>query len=293
MNAKVAEWRKPENVTITPQRMGFEFDQSKLPKYWVHNSPFITTWMESLSILFPEGEQFFVDSVRAFRDQIEDKEIQKQISGFIGQEAMHSLEHVSLNKYLDDKGLPAAELENFVRNLLNLGRKILPKRDQLAITTALEHITAMLANMILEETEYSAEHRENMHEEMRSVWMWHAIEETEHKGVAYDLYQHVGGTYLHRCFYQLVATSFLIAVTNYYHFRMLKASGNLFNIKDIIFGVRKLYGLNGYVTKLIPVWLTYFKPGFHPWDDDNSELIARWKDIILQAADPKYIKKAA
>lgn len=286
-------WRKPDNVTITPQRMGFKFDRETLPDYWLYDSPFITTWMESLSILFPEGEQFFVDSVRAFRDQIQDKAIQKQISGFIGQEAMHSLEHVALNKYLDEKGLPAAELEGFVRNLLNLGRKIFPKRSQLAITTGLEHITAMLANLLLEDTAYSQEKREQMHEAMRSVWMWHAIEETEHKGVAYDLYQHVGGTYLNRTFYMLLATTLLVLVTNYFHFRMLLASGNLFNFKDILFGIKKLYGRNGYVTKLIPIWLGYFRPGFHPWDDDNSALIERWKRQVMEAADPKYVRNAA
>ena len=203
---------------------------------------------------------------------------------------MHSLEHVSLNSFLDEKGLPAAELEKLVKSLLGFGKKVLPKKDQLAITTALEHITAMMADLILEEE--SADHRDNMHEHMRNVWMWHAIEETEHKGVTYDLYYHVGGNYAHRCFYMLVATAGLAIVSNYYHFRMLKASGNLFNFKDMFFGARKLYGFKGYVTRLIPIWFTYFKPGFHPWDHDNSGLIEKWKDQILKSADPKYLKKA-
>lgn len=286
------KWRKPSNVTIKPQRMGFSFDADKVPDKWLYNNAFMTTWMESLSILFPEGEQFFVDAVRQVRDSIDDKDIQQQISGFIGQEAMHSLEHVAMNNYLDAKGLPAAELEKVVVVLLKTIQKYTSAKDQLALTAALEHITAMLANMLLEETEFSAEKRKNMHESMRSLWMWHAIEETEHKGVAYDVYQHVGASYLHRTFAMLVATLGLGVMANYYHVRMLAKSKTGFRLKDMLFGIKSLYGINGYVTRLVPVWLTYFKPGFHPWDDDNSGLIERWKAEILQAADPKYIKAA-
>jgi hypothetical protein len=289
---KALKWHKPSNVSIKPQRMGFTFDADKVPDKWLYNNAFLTTWMESLSILFPEGEQFFVDAVRQVRGSIDDKEIQSQISGFIGQEAMHSLEHVAMNNYLDAKGLPAAELEKTVVSLLKVIQKYSSAKDQLALTAALEHITAMLANLLLEENEFSEAKRRNMHESMRSLWMWHAIEETEHKGVAYDVYLHVGAPYWHRTLAMLIATLGLGVMSNYYHVRMLANSKTGFKLKDMLFGIKSLYGINGYVTRLAPVWLSYFKPGFHPWDDDNSALIDRWKGKVLQAADPKYIKVA-
>ena len=290
MNA--IKWRKPNNVTIKPQRMGFKFDPQKVPDKWLYNNAFLTTWMESLSILFPEGEEFFVDSVRQVRGTISDKDIQKQISGFIGQEAMHSLEHVEMNNYIDAKGLPAAKLEQLVVVLKKVVQKHTSARDQLALTAALEHITAMLANLLLEESQYSEAKRRNMHASMRPLWMWHAIEETEHKGVAYDVYQHVGAPYWHRASAMLMATFILAIMSNYCHIRLLAKSKTGFKLKDILFGIKTLYGRDGYVTSLIPVWITYFKPNFHPWDDDNSALIERWKEEILQAADPKYIKAA-
>lgn len=289
MTAKIKQWYKPEQITITPQRMGFEFDESKIPDDWFYGNAFVTTWLETLSVLFPEGEQFFVDSVRHFRDQVSDKDIQKQISGFIGQEAMHSLEHKTLNDYMDRKGLPASELDVFVGNLLKLARKVFPERMQLSGTCALEHITAMLANIALADDDM----RENFHESIRPLWMWHAIEETEHKGVAYDLYQHIGGTYFERALGLVLATVILGGVMAYWHPRMLYKSGKLFQIRKNLWGLNKIYGPRGVVTKLIPTWLTYFKPGFHPWDDDNSELVAQWKEFVLQYADPKYLKKAA
>ena len=84
----------PDNVSIKPQRMGFEFGE-QVPRYWVDNNYLISHTMNALSVLFPEGEQFFVDSVRAFRDQIQDKKLKEDVRGFIGQEAMHSLEHIA------------------------------------------------------------------------------------------------------------------------------------------------------------------------------------------------------
>lgn len=285
-------WKKPEGVTIKPQRMGFEFSQSVVPDCWFYDNAFMTTWMEALSLLFPEGEQFFVDAVRHYRHEISDKKIQQDISGFIGQEAMHSLEHKAFNAHIHDKGLPAEALEGQVKALLDFIKKYASPKDQLGLTVALEHITAMLANMLLEDTPYSADKREHIDESMRSVWMWHAIEETEHKGVAFDLYQHMGASYTHRTASLLVATLGLAIMTNYFHFVLLKNSKTGFKLKDIIFGARKLYGARGYVTRLVPVWLSYFKPGFHPWDDDNSELVSMWKAHVLQAADPKYLKAA-
>lgn len=289
---KKIKWRKPNSITIKPQRMGFEFDTEKVPDKWFCNNAFMTTWMESLSILFPEGEQFFVDSVRHYRDSIDDKDIQKQISGFIGQEAMHSLEHIAMNEYLNKKGLPAEKLEKSVKGLLGFIKKNTHNKDHIAITAALEHITAMMANILLEDKQYSQNKRDQIHESMRTLWMWHAIEETEHKGVAYDVYQHVGAPYWHRSLYMLIATTGLMIMLNYNHVRMLTNSETGFKVKDILFGAKQVYGLNGIVTQLIPTWLDYFRPNFHPWDDDNSALVVGWKNKIIEAAKPEYLKSA-
>ena len=92
----------PKNVSIIPQRMNFDF--KGLAKHWFDHEPVQTHLLNALSLTFPDGERFFVDSVRAFRDQAQSKEQQKEISGFIGQEAMHSLEHDTFNKMLAAMG---------------------------------------------------------------------------------------------------------------------------------------------------------------------------------------------
>lgn len=272
----------PEQVTIKPQRMGFEFGE-QVPQYWLDNSYFLSHMMNSLSVLFPQGEQFFVDSVRAYRDQISDPKLKAEVRGFIGQEAMHSLEHVAMNQHVRDQGMPVEELEKHLEVVLGIAKK-LPKRHQLAITCALEHMTAMMADMLLARSDV----REDMDESMRPLWVWHAIEETEHKAVTYDVFQQVGGTYAERAFYQMFSTAALGVMASYFTGRMMLNDRKNFSLKDSARGLWRMWGRNGTFSSLIPTWLEYFKPGFHPWDHDNSELIARFKAEIQSYIAPQY-----
>ena len=281
-NGQAKASHTPDNVAIKPQRMGFEFDE-KVPRYWLDNNYLISHTMNALSVLFPEGEQFFVDSVRAFRDQINDSKLKAEVRGFIGQEAMHSLEHIAMNQHVRDQGMPVEEMEKDLKVILDLARK-LPKRHQLAVTCALEHITAMMADMLLERDDV----REDIHETMRPLWVWHAIEETEHKAVAYDVFQQVGGTYAERAFYQLFATAALGVVATWFTGRMVMKDRKNFSVKGAAKGMWRMWGKDGAFSSLIPAWAEYFKPDFHPWDKDNSELIGRFKAQIQQYIAPQY-----
>ncbi len=276
--------RTPDNVAIKPQRMGFEFGE-KVPHYWLDNSYILSHTMNALSVLFPQGEQFFVDSVRYYQDQINDPKLKKEVRGFIGQEAMHSLEHKSMNQHVRDQGMPVEELEEHLEVVLGIAKK-LPKRHQLAITCALEHMTAMMADMLLERSDV----REDMHETMRPLWVWHAIEETEHKAVTYDVFNQVGGTYAERTFYLGFSTAALGVMASYCPTRMMLNVPKNFSLKDSARGLWRMWGKNGTFSSLIPTWLEYFKPGFHPWDHDNSELIARFKEQINEYIAPQYQK---
>ncbi|ROU01323.1 metal-dependent hydrolase [Marinobacter sp. R17] len=280
---KKAAVRKPDHVDIKPQRMGFEFGD-QVPRYWLDNSPFLSHMMNALSVLFPQGEQFFVDSVRYYRDQITDPALKKEVAGFIGQEAMHSLEHIAMNQHVRDQDMPVEDMEHHLRILLDGFGKRLPKRHQLAITCALEHMTAMMADMLLERDDV----REDMHETMRPLWVWHAIEETEHKAVTYDVFQEVGGTYLERSFYQILSTALLGVMTTYFTARMMWNDKRGFSLKDVGKGMWRMWGTDGVFSSLIPTWMEYFKPGFHPWEHDNSELIARFKSEVAEYIAPQY-----
>lgn len=267
--------KKPANaLPITPQRMDFDFDG--VPRHWFDNDPVLTHFLNALSLTFPDGERFFVDSVRAFRDHVSDPERKQEIAGFIGQEAMHSLEHESFNKMLAAQGYAeqAQGGQKLARYLIGEGRKRLSPKRQLAATAALEHITAILANRLLKD----AELLQSMAPEVRALWMWHAIEEIEHKAVAFDLYQDVtGADYLLRVRVLLAATLALASYTSKYTWAFLKQDRLHRNPLVLARGAWRLFGARGLLTRTVPDFLQFLRPGFHPWQDDNSALVAYWR----------------
>jgi predicted metal-dependent hydrolase len=254
------------------RRMDFGF--SDVPRYWFHNDPFLTHFLTNLSSLFPEGEMFFVDSVRAVRDQIEDPVMQKEISAFIGQEAMHSKEHQAFNDYANAQGIDIDYLDKRVGKLLALGKKFLSLKQQLAITCALEHFTATVAAQLMRRDDWSARMNDPV---MRKMWLWHAIEESEHKAVAFDVYQKVGGDYATRALFMVIASSILALVASEQQVRLMAQDGQLFNLKSWGRGIWNLFGYKGYMSELTLQYLDYFRPGFHPNDHESKALELRWK----------------
>ena len=268
----------PKGVNIKPQRMDFEFND--VPTYWFDNEPVQTHLLNALSLTFPDGERFFVDSVRAFRHLARDKKHNKAISGFIGQEAMHSLEHDSFNQFLSQSGYQS-QVEGGVKLaqiFINGGRKNLSKEEQLAATAALEHITAIMAQWLLSNTNNTIE---KIDPTVRNLWLWHAIEETEHKAVAFDLLQQVtGGSYLRRVRIMLPSSWFLAFYSVYYTYDFLRKDGLHKKPLTIAKGVWQLVKPGGLISSVVPAWLQYFKPGFHPWEIDDSHLIDHWRAIL-------------
>ncbi|MFY9178725.1 MAG: metal-dependent hydrolase [Venatoribacter sp.] len=273
-----------EKAKIPPRRMDFTFAEDT-KRYWYRNSPFLTTFWTTLSTLFPEGETFFVDSVRNYRDQVTDPVQKAQVSGFIGQEAMHSKEHAAFNELADKHGFPAANLDRDLGYLLRFGRWILPKKIQLAVTVALEHYTAILAEQLLRDPS----HQSNIQDpEALKLWMWHALEENEHKIVAYDVYNLVGGGYFTRVLTMLLVTVFFFAVVGIGHVRMLWADGKLFDFKGNLKGLWYLWSPKGLFPKLLPQYLDFFRPGFHPNDHDTVQLLEEWREKMLNEGGMLY-----
>jgi predicted metal-dependent hydrolase len=137
-----------------------------------------------LSATFPLGEAFFVESVRAYRDGAPPK-LAEEIKSFTTQEAIHSREHDAFNRRAANSGCDLTELEAQVAKRLAV-TKHKPAIVSLAATMALEHFTAILAHELLADRR----HLEGAEQEAADLWRWHAVEEIEHKGVAYDTWLH-------------------------------------------------------------------------------------------------------
>lgn len=264
---------------ILVRRMDFDFAQT--PRYWFDNDPFVTQMLNAMSALFPDGERFFVDSVRAVREQIQDPEMQKLISGFIGQEAMHSKEHHTFNDYATEQGIDLAGIEAELKVILTQARKVLSPMQQLAITVALEHFTAIIAAQLLRREDISTLFQGRMY----NLWMWHAIEENEHKNVAYDVFEQVGGSYPLRIVTMMVVTVLFIAGVAMWQSRLLWADKKLamFLPRHWARGLNRAWGLKGFFTGVIPDYFDFYRRGFHPHQHQTDGLLAHWRQQLALA----------
>lgn len=138
----------PAGLEIKPRHMDFELPDP-LPRHWHGGDAFKSHLFDAMSVLFPDGERFFIDSVRNFREQIADPLLKEQIRGFIGQEGHHSREHLVYSQRLKDQGYDITRIEKLAQARIRYTQKKFSTRRQLAATAALEHITAIMANGLL------------------------------------------------------------------------------------------------------------------------------------------------
>jgi predicted metal-dependent hydrolase len=177
---------------VPARRISFEESLQELPKHFAVDGDLVSSHVAaSLSSLFPDGEDFFVKSVRHYRDQITDPDLKRQVAGFIGQEAIHGREHRVLNERLAELGYPTKAFEKMTQKGLALRWRVGSNMSSLAVTAALEHFTATLAELVMTSQETREQFGPNA---VQEVFTWHALEESEHKAVAFDVYMAVGGS---------------------------------------------------------------------------------------------------
>ena len=265
---------RPKAIGITVRRL--QFNPQAIRRHYFANSPVMSHLLTALSSTFPIGEQFFVHSVRNVRDKVKDETLQAQIAAFIGQEAMHSKAHAEFNAAwrsedynLDRFQAWLARKDDYVKNL--------HPKIQLAITCAFEHFTALLGGYILRHPEVLA----TLDEDAAKLWVWHAIEEIEHRAVAFDVYQAVyGDDKIRRMIMRSVTTGFA-SLTLYSATRLFlqdkkkslpKVGGNIFGF----------YLLGKMFLQLAPEYLAYFKTDFHPSEIDYTKLVIYWKQRLAE-----------
>ena len=173
----------PADLTITPRDRRFGRDEAT-PRWWHGGRPEASAFYNALSATFPVGEAFFVESVRKFRDGAE-PQLAEEIKAFTTQEVIHSREHLAFNSRAADAGYDLTLLDQRVERRLAVTRAK-PPIVSLAATMALEHFTAILAHELLADPRHLA----GADPATAALWRWHASEEIEHKGVAYDTWLH-------------------------------------------------------------------------------------------------------
>ena len=234
-----------------------------------------------LSAMFPNGEDFFVKSVRNYRDQVADPELRRQVTRFAGQESMHGRLHRDLNRRLAELGFKANLVDQGVDLLFNrAGAAILPRSVQLAVTAALEHYTATLAEVLLSDP---VAQRVVDDPEVRHLLLWHALEESEHKAVAFDVYQTVSGNnLLRRAAMDTITAVFLggLLLGTIYSAALDPSARDLNRLAQSLVRLPSSPFLSGAVVRRIR---DYNRPDFHPDDFDASALLDQWRTELFGA----------
>ena len=273
----------PAGHTLTVRDERFNRDGAT-PRWWGGDA-YSTAWHNALSATFPRGEAMFIEAVKAHRDGA-DAKLEAEIRAFVKQEINHTREHVVFNKLAENAGYDIKFIDDRVAELMKM-IKSRPAIVNLAATMALEHFTAIFAHEFLKNPRHFA----GADPEVADMWRWHAVEEIEHKGVAYDTWNHATKDWSPLKRYRLRALMMLIVSMNFLRNRWVDTLHLL--KQDGITGwkarwnlAKYLWGTPGVLRRMVPHWASYFKPGFHPWDHDDRELIGKYEGDFSDALLP-------
>jgi predicted metal-dependent hydrolase len=271
---------KPTDGAIKPRRMQFNTDDMKMAQFAIENNSLISTFFYSLSAMFPEGERFFIHSVRHYQKSVTDPKILADIRGFIGQEAHHGRCHEELNDAIEKLGIPMTMVsDNMTARVEMLKNRFDPAR-QLALTVAMEHFTASLAEFILENPEVL----DQAPETFRQMMLWHSVEEIEHKAVAFDLFrQQVNDEWMRRRVMVIAMLSLFTRIA-IFQVRILWKTKHLPSISEWLGAARFFWGKKGILRANALGVKKFFQRDFHPNDIDQSALIDGWEERFPEVA---------
>ena len=266
-------------------RSNLDFKLTDVPRYWFAGDPFLTRMFDALSLTFPDGERYFIQSVRLFRDQIQDPDLKQRVADFIRQEAQHGIAHDKMNQVMKDQGMPVDQFIQRLNKVFKFELKYRSPQYNIAMTAAVEHLTALMAETFYGEKETL----QDAHPYVRALFAWHAIEEMEHRDVAFDVMQQVGNVHeVTRKMALVLTTGLMFGFTLYRANVMLKCDG--FNrtqrLKMNVRGLQWLFGKQGKLRKMQSQYRDWFKPDFHP---SQHPIIAQydvWLDTLAQTGDP-------
>ena len=276
--------KTPADLALTVRDLRFGRDHA-MARWWAGGDPVATAWLTALSASFPRGEAMFIEAVKAFREGTSGQ-LEAEIRDFIRQEVNHSREHVAFNRAAVDAGYDLTAIDARVAALIVMTHTR-PPIVRLAITTALEHFTAIFSHEFLAHPE----HFHGSDTELADLWRWHAVEEIEHKGVAFDTFLHA--TQRWSGFRRWALRSFVMAdVSRRFLANRCRDALELM-AQDGITGwnarwrlLSYLVGNPGILRRVFPAWLSWFAPGFHPWNHDDRHLLARHDSQFAAARSP-------
>ena len=275
----IATTERPEGIPV--RRPDVDLAHAEVDRWIVPGDPISSHYLAALSAVFPNGEDFFVASVRNYRSALEDKPVLKtKVKGFIGQESVHGQQHRAFNQRLAELQYPTMAMDAGLLKAANRLQR-LPKSIQLAITAASEHFTSVLAHIVLSDEQT----RDTLFpsSDFDLLITWHALEELEHKDVAFDVFNEVSGNYGVRLLGILFAAVGFGSVVVGGLTRAIVADRRQLNRGTWTqfrynFAHQQMVGRRAH-----RMLAQYVRPSFHPRDVDTDALVVEWRNRLSPA----------
>lgn len=261
-----------ERPRIEVRRPTFDVPEDA-PKYFYRGEKGVTALLYALSAVFPDGERMFIEAVRANQEGTSDPELRRAIGAFAAQEAQHGRVHEAYNEYAKRRGFDLEPITAGVRRRTAAMKAHLPPVVRLAATAALEHYTALMAELVLGDPRFA----DGVHDAHARIWRWHAAEEAEHKAVAFDLLAEVSGSTFVRLRSYAFTSVVFPTLTALHTLHLMSRDGTLGDLRAHLGLLRFLFVEPGLVPRLLPGWLDYLRPDFHPWDRDDRALLEQFR----------------
>jgi len=277
-----AAGRKIGYDEVVPRDIHFTMNTETVVRHWFNNDPWSTHWMNGILAAVPDGERWVMNSARAQLGSLSNPAVRKAATDFIRQERIHAREHDEMNAATTENGIPIDRVEAVFKRIRTTLQERLSEDMQSSLAAAFEHFTATISSVMLEHPELFDE----THPELRAMLYWHFVEETEHKGVSFDVFVDAsGGSYVKRVGGMTMAVILGLPLMLGNHGYLLYKDKQLTNWRSALKMAGLLLNKPGILTKTLLYGLSYYKPDFHPWDDDNREIIHVWKRAYEKTGD--------
>ena len=281
--AQLPDFASKSSIPI--RHFNFKFDAKELNHRFFRNTELASAYFEALSIFLTFGEDLVIETARYHRDFVQDPILKQRGTALIGQEAIHSKVHNEWNEILKKHDFPVEFYRFLAKNVFDYGFLRFPQPLKLSLMAGIEHFTAVIA-------EYAMKHEYIFDaiiddEKTKALWQWHMLEESEHKDIAYDVYQLLNGSYALRMAGFALATFTIIGLVSLGGFLIpfLRKPSNLVSPtfwKDALYSAKVMFSpKDGVYGSTIRHVFDYVRPDFHPNDHDTSEYLDYYKDKLL------------
>lgn len=295
-NIKISDYVTTGKMPI--RHFDFNFDAQTFDDRFYLRKEWASAYFYALSIFLTYGEELVIETARYHRDFITDPILKQRVSALIGQEALHSKFHNEYNDVMSEHHMPVKLYRFLAEQVFAYTFLKFPQPLKLSMMAGIEHFTAVLA-------EYMMKHEDHFYHsddaKARALWMWHMLEESEHKDVAYDVYQTLSGNYWLRVSGFMIAFATILGGVSLGALALpfLRKPSNLVSSSfwreaktsaSLLFGSK-----NGVFGSSMGHIFDYFRPDFHPNDHDTTAYLNYYKEKLFEpnngALTPFFVKE--